>query len=433
MALTKNERSFYMGVWYNIKGGRSLRGEISVAGNKNAVLPIMAATLLTDQECLLTNVPLIRDVIVMGEILQDLGASVGGLGTNRLKIRAKKITKTVLDPFLVSKLRASVLLMGPLLARMGQVSMRHPGGCVIGRRSVETHLVAFQKMGAKVRDISDGYTVRMPKYRSGRVFLKESSVTATENIFMLAAGFNRETVIENAACEPHVRNLGEFLVLMGVKVQGLGSNKLLVEGLSSPKGATISIVPDQIEVGTWAIASAVTRGEVKIMGVIEADLDMILGPLSQMGVNLKMEGSDLIVLPSVLKVPVDFKIQTRPWPGFPTDLMSPFVVLATQAQGTTLCHDWMYESRMFFVDKLIQMGAQIVLCDPHRALITGPAKLRGKELESPDIRAGMALVIAALCAEGESRINNANLVERGYEMVDQRLRLLGAQIERFED
>ena len=421
-----------MSISYRIEGGRPLNGEIKVAGNKNAILPIMAACILTDQVCTITNVPRIKDVEVMSEILTSLGAKIEGLGSSKLVIKTPKILETNLDPLLVSRLRASVLFLGPLLARTSEVTMRHPGGCVIGRRNVDTHLQALEALGAKATFNEDGYTLKTNKFLGGRVFLQEPSVTATENAMMFAAS-QGETVIENAACEPHVRNLGEFLISMGVEIQGLGSNRLSIKGGIKSRPAQVEVVPDQIEVGTWLIAGAVTNGRIKITHIRPRDLDMILLYLGRMGVNFELSKDFVEVRPAKLVSSSSGKFQTRPWPGFPTDLMSPFLVLATQAKGTTLAHDWMYEARMFFVDKLIRMGASIVLCDPHRVLVTGPTKLRGKQLESPDIRAGMALVLAALAAEGESVIQNAQLVERGYELADVRLRQLGAKIERLED
>lgn len=422
-----------MGIVYRIEGGQPLKGEIRVAGNKNAILPLMAATILTDQPCVITNVPRIRDVEAMGKILIDLGVRVEGLGTQRLELQAKRITKTELDDELVSKLRASVLCIGPLLARKGEVTMRHPGGCLIGRRSVDTHLIAFADLGCQVKVRDGSYTIKRAAWRGKRLFLKEPSVTATENILMLAAGSGRQLAVEDAAAEPHVRNLGEFLQKMGARIQGLGSNRLEIDGQKTLRSAEIAVVPDQIEAGTWAIAAAVTGGTIRLAGICPADLDSILFQLGQFGVKYILQEDSVTILPSKLEAEKSLRVQTRPWPGFPTDLMSPLIVLATQAKGTTLCHDWMYEGRMFFVDKLIQMGAEIVLCDPHRVLVAGPTKLRGKILESPDIRAGMALVIAALTAQGESRIQNAQLVERGYELLEAHLGQLGAKVERIAE
>lgn len=417
---------------YLVEGGSPLKGEITPRGNKNAVLPILAATLLTEEPCTITNVPGIGDTATMAQLLQSLGAKVDGLGTEKLVVDTSSVKNWHLDPELVKKLRASVLFLGPLLARFGQVRMRYPGGCVIGRRSVETHFEALDRLGASIKIDQEDYVGVLAKPQAARIFLDEASVTATENALMVASLVPGRTVIEDAACEPHVRNLGEFLVSMGADIQGLGSNRLVINGVKKLHGATVRVVPDHVEIGTWAIAAAVTRGELLIKDIVPEDLDMVLLYLSRFGVDWRLEGQNLRIRPSALKA-AGGKVQTRPWPGFSTDLMSPLVVLATQAAGSTLCHDWMYESRMFFVDKLIAMGAQIVLCDPHRALVTGPTPLRGKVMESPDIRAGMALILAALCAEGQSIIKNIDLVERGYERPDLLLNKLGAKIERAEN
>lgn len=414
-----------------IKGGRPLRGEIKVSGNKNAILPIMAATLLTSQECILENVPKINDVVIMGKIMEKLGAKIEGLGTNRLVINPAGVKKWHLDPQLVAKLRASILLLGPLLARFGKARLRHPGGCMVGRRAVGTHFDALTALGAKIIAGKEDYEAEVKKLQPANIFLDEMSVTATENAMMLASLIPGKTVIEDAACEPSIEDLANFLTKMGAKISGAGTNTIIVEGAKSLRGAKIKISPDYIDVGTFVIATAVTQGKTVIRGVEPRHLKMILLYLGRMGVKYKLEKDSLWVFPSLLVAPKG-KIQTRPWPGFPTDLMSPFIVLATQAKGVTLCHDWMYESRMFFVDKLITMGANITLCDPHRVLVYGPTKLIAKELESPDIRAGMALICAALSASGTSVIGNVEIVERGYENIEERLRSLGAEIKKVE-
>lgn len=410
-----------------IKGGKPLNGTIEVSGNKNAILPIMAATLLTDSQCIIDNAPLINDVLVMGEILKDIGAKVTGLGTHQLIIDAKEVSRYELSPDLVSKLRASILLMGPLLVRFGKMKMRHPGGCLIGRRAVGTHFDALEALGATTVTVGEDYQSEAKQLKPARIFLDEASVTATENVMMTASLIPGETIIDDAACEPHVEDLANFLNAMGANIIGAGTNRIVINGVKNLHGTTHRVMPDYIDIGTLAITAAATRGSVSIAGVRENDLKMILLYLGRMGVKFSVKDGNLNISPSELTAPRG-KIQTRPWPGFPTDLMSPFIVLATQAKGTVLCHEWMYESRVFFVDKLISMGANIVLCDPHRVLVTGPTMLRGKSLESSDIRAGMALIIAALCAEGESVIDKAELVERGYERIEERLRLLGAEI-----
>lgn len=413
-----------------IKGGKALSGEVKIAGNKNSILPIMAATLMAEGECVLENAPRIGDVLVLGGIMRDLGAKVEGLGTSRLVINTKGVNRHTLNPELVAQLRASILLLGPLLARFGKAKLRHPGGCMVGRRAVGTHFEALEKLGAKTVVGEEDYESELKNPRSGYIFLDEVSVTATENAMMMASRIPGKTVIDDAACEPHVEDLADFLNLIGAKIEGAGTNRIVIYGVRKLKGVNFKIGPDYIDAGTFAIIGAVTKSKILIREVREKDLSMILLYLWRLGVKAEIEKGNLKISPSLLIGPSG-KIQTRPWPGFPTDLMSPLIVLATQAQGTTLCHDWMYESRMFFVDKLITMGANITLCDPHRVLVSGPTKLRGKVLESPDIRAGMALVVAALCATGESTIGNAEVIERGYERIEERLRGLGAEIKRL--
>lgn len=415
-----------------IQGKKKLSGIVEISGNKNAVLPLMAATLLTDEECILENVPQIGDVMVFAEIMKDIGVKIEGLGTRRLIINSKGVNKYHLRPELVKKLRASILFLGPLLARLGKVQLRHPGGCMVGRRAVGTHFDALSALGAQIITTEEDYYGEVKKIQPGNIFLDEASVTATENAMMMASLIPGETVIEDAACEPHVEDLANFLNLMGGDVRGGGTNKIIVRGVKKLHGAKFVVGPDYIDAGTFAIIGAITNSKITIKGIKDKDLRMILLYLTRMGVKWEIKGDALIIFPSKLIAPSG-KIQTRPWPGFPTDLMSPLIVLGTQAEGVTLFHDWMYESRMFFVDKLMMMGANITLCDPHRVLVYGPSSLRGKILESPDIRAGMALVCAALVAEGESRIENIEIIERGYENILERLKGLGAEIERIED
>lgn len=414
-----------------VNGGKALRGKVRVSGNKNAILPILAASLLTDKDCVLENVPLISDVRVMCQILQELGVEVEGVGTHCLRINARNLKRYELDPLLVSKLRASILLMSPLLARLGRARMRHPGGCMVGRRAVGTHFDVIESLGAAVITGEENYEAKVKKLRAANIFLDECSVTATENALMLASVTPGKTVIEDAACEPHVEDLANFLNFMGANIKGAGTNIIEIDGVKKLNGCRFKVSPDYIDVGTFAIIAAATKGRLTISGAREKDLRMILLYLKRMGVKFEIHGEFLEVYPSNLVAPAG-KIQTRPWPGFPTDLMSPLIVLATQCRGTTLCHDWMYEGRMFFIDKLIAMGANVTLCDPHRVLVSGPTNLRGKEVESPDIRAGMALVIAALCAQGKSVIKNIEIIERGYEKIQERLELIGADIRRIE-
>jgi UDP-N-acetylglucosamine 1-carboxyvinyltransferase len=408
-----------------------LKGEVRTPGNKNAALPLLAATLLTKKDCFLKNMPKIGDVLVMGEILQKLGARIEGLGTSSWLVNTQRVSQVELDPVLVGKLRASVLLLGPMIARLGEVKMRHPGGCIIGRRAVGTHFEALEALGVETITTELNYQAKARALRANRLFLDEASVTATENALMLASLIPGETIIEDAACEPHVVDLANFLITMGAKIYGAGTNLIRIKGVDKLGGGEASVGPDFMDVAAMAVAAGITHGEVVIEGVRESDLAMIRVYLTRMGLKHEINKTQMKVWPSKLVSPGG-KIQTRPWPGFPTDVMSPFIVLATQAEGLTLCHDWMYESRMFFVDKLIAMGANITLCDPHRVLVLGPSRLQGRVVESPDIRAGMALVCATLCAEGESVINNAEMIERGYEEVEARLRGLGAEIKRVE-
>jgi UDP-N-acetylglucosamine 1-carboxyvinyltransferase len=413
-----------------IEGGRPLNGFIDVEANKNAVLPMMAAALLTDDDCTLDNVPRIVDVETMTQILRELGADVEEIGSQRLRINCSRVTSFQPSGQLVEKLRASIVLLGPLLARFGRASMHHPGGDAIGTRSIGTHINALEAMGAQF-DVEDNfYLGRVVNGACDRtLFLDEASVTATENAMLFAASRPVTTTIKNAACEPHIENLAHQLEAMGAQVEGAGSNVLRMKGASVLGGARCAVWPDHIEAGTFAALAAACRGTVTIRNVIPEHLEMVLVVLERMGVDFELGEGLMRVNPADLECVS--KIQTGIWPAFPTDLASIFIVLATQANGMTLVHDWMYEGRMYFVDKLVQMGARIVLADPHRAVVSGPSPLRGREFVSPDIRAGIALVMAALIATGRSEIEHIELIDRGYERIDQRLRALGAHIERI--
>jgi len=413
-----------------IRGNRPLRGKVKPQGNKNSILPIMAAALLTQKECVLENVPKIHDVVVLGTIINQIGGEVKGLGTGKLTIKAARVKTGQLPENLVQKLRASILLIGPLLARKGEVKTTHPGGCIIGKRAVGTHFDALRAMGAEIKGSDDQYEAKVSSPRSAKIFLDEASVTATENALLLASTISSgTTVIKDAASEPHVEELCHVLEKMGATINGQGSNLLKIKGRGQLSGFRHRIWPDHVDVGSLAIAAAVTKGKITIEEVRPEDLSMILAYLSRFGVKYKLENNALTVFPSKLHAPKNGKrIQTRPWPGFPTDLMSPLVALATQAEGVTLCHDWMYQERLYFVGGLISMGANITTCDPHRVLVQGPTKLSGKNLYTPDIRAGMAMVVAALCAQGESIINDIDTLYRGYEDVASRLKTLGAEV-----
>ena len=413
-----------------IEGGRPLCGTIEVAANKNAILPMMAASLICDGDCVIHNVPAIADVYVMADLLRSVGASVEFIDDRTLKINTQAVSQWVPEEALVERLRASVLLAGPLLARFGRWKMHHPGGDTIGTRSIRSHLEAFVTLGSEVHSGSQQYDVSCKHPQPGVVFLDEASVTATENLMMLAARIPGRTTIRNAACEPHIENLSEMLAAMGARVEGAGTNVLTITGTSDLGPATCEVWPDHTEAGTFAALGAAMGGEVCIHNVRPEHHEMVLLILRRMGVDFEVVGHSMKIRPSELRaVP---QIVTGPWPNFPTDLASIFIVLATQAEGMTLVHDWMYESRMFFIDRLKDMGAQIVLADPHRCVISGPSRLRGREFVSPDIRAGIALVMAALLAEGSSEIDRIELIDRGYERIDERLRRLGANIVRVD-
>ncbi|HLD11596.1 MAG TPA: UDP-N-acetylglucosamine 1-carboxyvinyltransferase [Patescibacteria group bacterium] len=419
---------------YVITGEKTLKGRVKVGGNKNAILPLLASSLLTDEQVTFTNVPQISDAIVMCQLLERIGCKVRGIGTEKVVIEPRGVKNWQLPPDLVSKLRASILLMGPMLARFGKVSLRHPGGCIIGRRPVGTHFDALHQLGADIMTLETDYQGKAKNLTGTTIFLDEASVTATENALMAAVTAKGTTVIKNAACEPHVVDLTSCLIQMGANISGIGTNTLVIQGVAKLHGTTYAVRPDHIEVGTYATIAAVTGSDLVIEDVRPEDLHMIVLTLQRFGVSLTYEKSgkktDLHVRKSQLHGVA--KVNTGPWPAFPTDLMSVLLVLATQAQGVTLCHDWMYEGRMFFIEKLVTMGANIILCDPHRAVVFGHMHLRGKVMDSPDIRAGMALVVAALCAEGESEISRIEFVERGYANVTEKLRSLGAKITRSE-
>lgn len=420
-----------------IEGGHCLQGEIRPAGNKNAALPILAATLLSDERVVLRNVPRIRDVRTMLALLEDLGVTVERLGEHDWALTAGTVDKTALDQGLCRQIRASILLAGPLLARCREVILPPPGGDVIGRRRVDTHLLALHAMGAAVEANHWKYTLRAPKgLWASDIFLDEASVTATENAIMAAVTAPGCTMLSNAASEPHVQDLCSFLNTIGARIEGVGSNRLRIEGVDRLHGGEFTIGPDNIEVGSFIGLAAASGSSLLIRGAAPRHQRMTRLAFGRLGITWDVRGDDIYVPgDQTLRVVDDVggnipKIDDGPWPAFPADLVSIAIVLATQARGTILIHEKMYESRLYFVDKLISMGAKIVLCDPHRAVVVGPSRLHGEELESPDIRAGMALVIAALCAEGTSVIRNIRQIDRGYERLEERLQTLGAQIRR---
>jgi UDP-N-acetylglucosamine 1-carboxyvinyltransferase len=421
-------------VQYIVEGGHRLSGSIEPAGNKNAALPIIAATLLTEHPVTLTNVPRIKDTEILVELLQSVGAQAAWSG-NTLVVEARDLRTDDLDPELCARIRASILLAGPLLARRGHAILPPPGGDVIGRRRVDTHFLAFEQLGATV-SATDRYEFRAERLRGADVFLDEPSVTATENALMAAVAAEGTTVLRNAASEPHVQDLARFLVALGAAIEGIGTNTMTIHGQRPLGGATFRVGPDHIEVGSFIGLAAVTRSELRIVRAGVEHLRSVLMGFERLGIHCRIEGDDLIVpAEQTRRIREDLgghvpKLEDQPWPAFPADLMSIAIVTATQCEGLILMFEKMFESRMFFVDKLVAMGARIVLCDPHRALVAGPCRLRGARVESPDIRAGMAVLLAAMCAEGQSVINNAGQIERGYERIDERLNALGARITR---
>lgn len=430
-----------MAATFCVSGGRALKGTIRPAGNKNAALPILAATLLTDGPCRLDNVPHIRDVETMLALLEHLGASVEWTGLNTVVVDARAAAPRELDPALCNRIRASILFAGPMLARFGRVQLPPPGGDVIGRRRIDTHFLALERLGAEIT-VGDTYQLEAARGLAGAdIFLDEPSVTGTENALMAAIAARGATVLRNAASEPHVQDLARFLQVLGADIEGIGTNTLTVRGgnaLAAPP-APYAIGPDHVEVGSFIGLAAVTNGAVTIDGVRAEDLRSTLLAFERLGVHPRLDGHRLIVdADQERRVRPDLgghvpKLEDGPWPAFPADLISIAIVVASQCEGLLLVFEKMFESRLYFVDKLIGMGARIVLCDPHRAVIAGPSQLRGQVVESPDIRAGMAMLLAALAAQGDSVIHNIGQIERGYEQIDERLRALGAAIERVDD
>jgi UDP-N-acetylglucosamine 1-carboxyvinyltransferase len=421
-----------------IEGGYPLSGTIVPAGNKNAALPALAACLLTKEEVVLRNIPRIRDVDAMLELMRGLGVRTEWREENVVCVCAEDVSaEAVLDPDVSSRIRASFLCAGPLLARFGRVEAPNPGGDVIGRRRLDPHLDAFRALGAVVEYDRSGFSIHAPRgLRACDFFMDEPSVMGTENALMAAALVPGSTVIHNAASEPHVQDLARLLLAMGARIEGIGSNVLIVHGLDELGGADYTIGPDYIEIGSFVALAAVTGGELRIKDTVPEDMRMTRLGFERLGCRMEFDGSDILVPPDQkLRIRDDAgdavsKIEDGPWPAFPADLTSIALALATQAEGMVLIFEKMFENRLFFVDKLVTMGARVILCDPHRAIVSGPTRLHGARMESPDIRAGMAMLIAALCAQGESEIGNIRQIDRGYERIDERLRGLGARIER---
>jgi UDP-N-acetylglucosamine 1-carboxyvinyltransferase len=423
-----------------IEGGVPLSGTIVPAGNKNGALPILAAALLTDEEVVLRNVPRISDVDAMLGLLASLGAEVTWSAPGEVSVNAASVDHTEIDRELGERIRASFLLAGPLLARFGRATMPPPGGDVIGRRRLDPHLDAFRALGAVVhhgRDIQ--IETSRPGLQPCDFLMDEPSVMATENALMAATLTPGVSVIRNAASEPHVQDLARMLVAMGAEIEGIGSNVMTVSGRDQLHGCTHTIAPDHIEIGSFMVLAGVTGGELVVKDTVPSDLRMIRMVFERLGLHSELDGNDVIV-PGNQRLAVrndagDYtpKVQDGPWPAFPADLTSVALALATQSAGSVIIHEWMFESRLFFADKLQLMGAAITIMDPHRAIVVGPRKLRGQRVESPDIRAGMAMLVAALCAEGVTEIGNVRQIDRGYERIDERLRALGARIERVDD
>jgi UDP-N-acetylglucosamine 1-carboxyvinyltransferase len=411
-----------------IEGAHRLHGRINVEGNKNAALPLVAACLLTEEECILENVPRIADVEVMCRLLLDLGAEIEGIGTTTLRIRCREVTKDEPDRALVGRLRGSVLLMGPLLARRGRAMVAPPGGDFPTRRTIRTHLEALSHMGVRVSD-GPGHALEAPNGLKGAsYYLDEASVTGTETALLAAAAASGRTEIRHAACEPHVVELCHFLQSMGAEVEGAGSPTIAVEGSARLGGAHRTLWGDYIEAGSWAVVGAITGGSVEIGGTRWEDMEGVSSVLRKMNVHCEHDGTMFRAEPRTLINAG--RVTTGLWPGFPSDLISLVTVLATQAAGATLVHDWLYELRLYSLEQLSGMGADLFLCDPHRIIVTGPRQLRGKQLDSRDIRSGMALIAAALAARGQSRVEQMEVVERGYARLTDRLQSLGAQVAR---
>ena len=409
-----------------IEGGHPLHGEVTPSGNKNAALPMLAACIMTQEPVIFRNVPDIKDITTMRALIESLGVEITNLDNHTWKIQAKEVRPADLDPDLCRKIRASILLAGPMLARSGEIHLPPPGGDVIGRRRVDTHLLALRRLNTDV-SYDRSFHLKTDKLTGADILMDEASVTATENAVMACVLAKGKSVIRNAASEPHVQELCKLLNRMGANIENIGSNTLIVNGVKELHGVEAEIGPDYLEVVSFIGASVVTNGSIWIRNAGIEYLDMIRLVFNRLGVDWEIHGNDLFI-PDNQKLAIESdlggaipEISVMPWPAFPTDLMSIAIVIATQSRGTILFHDWMYPSRMFFIDKLVSMGAHIILCDPHRCIVQGPAKLVNEKMESPDIRAGMALVLAALSAEGTSTIRNIGQIDRGYEKVDQKL------------
>lgn len=413
-----------------IKGGKPLRGQIEVRGCKNAATPILAATILTKEPCVIDNLPLVKDVLLIVQILEEMGARVKWLGERKVKIQTDKIDPEKLNYNLCCKMRSSVLLLGPMLARFGRVTIAKPGGCIIGARPIDVHLEAFRKLGIETKEDSGLFHLRAKKnMQGGEIVLKEFSVTGTENVLMASALFGKKVVIKMAASEPHVQDLACFLKKMGVKIQGEGTNTIEVRGRKKLGSAKHFIIYDAVEAGTFALMVAATKGNVLIKNFPVPHLDLFLERIKEFGIKFRVVNKNTVKIEPWENLKIE-RIQTLPYPGIATDLQSVFGVLATQAKGPTLIHDPLYEGRLKYLEELNRMGAEIIVADPHRAIITGVTKLSGRELGTLDLRGGAALIMAGLIAKGETVINNIQQIDRGYERIEERLQKLGADIKR---
>jgi UDP-N-acetylglucosamine 1-carboxyvinyltransferase len=424
-----------------IGGSIPLSGEIVPSGNKNAALPLLAACLLTNEPVILRNLPEIKDVATMRLLLESLGVQIENIGNHTWRILAEEVRPADLDPDICRKIRASILLAGPMVARKGELHLPPPGGDVIGRRRVDSHILALQALGANAEfdRLQKVFKFTAKRLTGADILMDEASVTATENAIMAAVTASGETILRNAASEPHIQELCHFLNQLGGRIENIGSNTLHITGVPKLTGGDFTIGPDYLEVVSYIGAAVVTHGSIRILNAAPQHLDMIAYVFHRLGVEWQVEGPDIYVPGNQeLVIEPDLggaipEISVMPWPAFPTDLMSIAIVVATQSRGSILFHDWMYPSRMFFIDKLVNMGAQIVLCDPHRSIVQGPTRLYAETMESPDIRAGMAMVLAALAANGQSEIRNVGQIDRGYEDIDKKLRALGARIERVRE
>jgi len=413
-----------------INGGNPLKGEIEVRGSKNAATPILAATLLTDQPCIIDNIPLVEDVFRMIEILEDLGADVEWLDKRKIRVQAKKITSNIKNKSLVTKMRSSVLIIGPLLARLGMAEINKPGGCIIGVRPIDVHLNAFRDLGVIIDHTNDFYSLKTDEIKGGHIVLDEFSVTATENVMMAAALCSNKTIIDLAACEPHVQDLAVFLKKMGVRIKGEGTHTIEIIGNKELKGAKHKIQYDYVEAGTYILMASTVGGCVTVKNTPVGSLQLLLKNLKSFGANVEIIDNETVLVKESSNMRMD-SIQALPYPGIPTDLQSMFGVLATQTIDSTLIHDPLYEGRLKYLEELNKMGAKIIVCDPHRAIISGPTQLYGTDLKTFDLRGGAALISAGLTAKGTTTIYNMEQIDRGYERIEERLQGIGAQIKRI--